>query len=182
MTVHDTDDVTPADLAEAESWRLFEAASLGRIAFMRDGAPDILPVNLLVHDRAVYLRTARDSKLAAIDVDPRVALEVDGEDDTSRWSVVMKGTAAQVTSEFEIRSAGVPHLVSWAPTPKRFVLRITPAKITGRRFAKSAVTTGAAYAVPVMDSARSSPVRSRADRPMQIPHFGPPRPQDADGA
>lgn len=178
MAARDGDHVHPATsehLTEPECWELLAAASLARLALLRpDGAPDILPVNHLVHDGAIYLRTAADAKLTSIAAEPRVAVEVDGEDADSRWSVVARGSAAQLTSEAEIHRAGIADLVSWAPTTKHFVIRIAPERVTGRRFAKTTPTTDPVYAVPVTEAARASHAKARGERPSPIPHYSPP--------
>lgn len=161
-------------LPEDECWRLLSSVPLARVALVRtDDYPDIRPINHLVHDGAIYLRTAPDAKVRTIAAHPHVAVEADGEDESSRWSVVIRGEAAQVTSEAEIRRAGVADLVSWTPTAKHFVIRITPVAVTGRRFPLDAHVAGAAYAVPLTDEARHAP-HARADRPQAIPHRPPP--------
>ena len=165
------------ELDERECWKLLAEAPLARLAFLRpDDTLDILPVNHLVHREAVYLRTGPDGKVEAVQRHPQVALEVDGQDGGMRWSVVLKGTAAQVTSESEIRRAGVARLVSWAPTAKHFVLRITPTTVTGRSFSASARASGHLYAVPVTTGSTRIVEQppARADRPFPIPHYSIP--------
>lgn len=169
------DHIAFSHLSESECWELLAATRLARLAVVRaDGSPDIRPMNHLVHDGAIYLRTASDTKLTTIESEPRVALETDGDDEDSRWSVVVTGTAAQVTRESEIRRAGISHLDSWTPTSKRFVIKIIPSSITGRRFAKSAHAAGPAYAVPLTESARTAHAHTRSERPVQIPHYSLP--------
>lgn len=164
----------PTHLEPDVCWELISRAGLARIAFVRpDGSPDVLPINIHVYDRTVYVRTAPDSKLTALAERPGVAVEADGEDDHARWSVVVHGMASQVTSESEIRRSGVEQLVSWSPTIKHFALRITPTLITGRRFAKNAHPPVAAYAVPATGTIPTSKDSPRADRPVPIPHYSP---------
>jgi nitroimidazol reductase NimA-like FMN-containing flavoprotein (pyridoxamine 5'-phosphate oxidase superfamily) len=158
-----------------ECWMLLSGESLARVALIRpDGAPDIVPMNIRVHERHVYARTASDAKLSALATERRVALEVDGEDAASRWSVVIRGEMIQVTSESEIRQSMVMSLESWTPTVKHYVLRLTPDTVSGRRFSKSASHVDPAYAVPASESAPIEDDRPRADRPNPIPHYGLP--------
>lgn len=175
----DTEREDPARLDPETCWELISAAPFARIAFVRpDGAPEVLPVNIHVYDHHVYLRTAPDSKLTAFVEEPRVAVEADGEDEHSRWSVIVHGTAAQVTSEAEIHRSGVERLTSWSPTVKHFAVRITPYLITGRSFAKGAHPPAAAYAVPATGMIPTQEP-ARADRPVAIPHYSlPPRVRD----
>ncbi|WP_345047279.1 pyridoxamine 5'-phosphate oxidase family protein [Microbacterium invictum] len=173
------EDSSRFSLGEDECWALIEAAGLGRLAVIRsDGHPDIFPVNHHVHEGSILIRSARGSKLDIIAENPRVAFEVDGEDDASRWSVVVRGTAAQVTSEMELQRIGISQLASRTPTWKPFVVRIAADAVSGRRFDVSIETAGPVYAVPATGAIDISRSRSRADRPSPIPHFSPSRPND----
>lgn len=163
----------PHHVHEEECWALLDAAMLGRLALVRpDGYPEIFPVNHQVHDGVILLRTARGAKLEMIAERPQVAFEVDGEDDESRWSVVVKGTASQITSEMELHRTGVIELASWTPTRKQFVVKIVPDSVTGRRFDRGTTTAGPVYAVAATGAIDVTQPRSRADRPTPIPHFG----------
>ncbi len=174
------DDTAPRDIDEDACWELLEIPGLSRLAFVApDGAPDIRPVNHRAFERAVYLRTAFDAKFLAIASEADVALEIDGEDADSYWSVIVRGRGAQVTSEEELHHAGVVHLESWTPAPKQFVVRITPSSVSGRRFAKTAHRTPPVYAVPQTESARAAHAGQRAERPSPIAHFEPSTPSDA---
>jgi nitroimidazol reductase NimA-like FMN-containing flavoprotein (pyridoxamine 5'-phosphate oxidase superfamily) len=166
----------PTSLTESECWGLLAIPGLARLAFVqRDGMPDIRPVNHLAYERSLYIRTAPDTKLLALTEDPRVALEIDGEDATAYWSVIVRGAAAQVTSESELQRAAVAALESWTPSMKQFVLKISPSTVTGRRFLKAPLRRPPVYAVPLTDAARTNHERHRGDRPRPIPHFGPPQ-------
>lgn len=179
MNVRDESTSPPSTrLGAEECWALASKEHLGRVAIIRpDGSPDILPMNVHVHDEHVYFRTAPDAKIASLRDDHRAAVELDGEDEATRWSVVIRGTMAQVTSEAEIRHSEVAGLSTWSPTVKHFVLRLTPSQITGRRFPKTDSHTDPVYAVPVSDGdAPDQPDSARADRPFPIPHYSlPPR-------
>lgn len=127
----------PAHLTTAECWELLEHASLGRLAVTDStGMPDVYPINFRAHEGAVYLRTARDTKLARITARPMAALEVDGEDEDSRWSVVLRGDAEQVRNEQEIHRSGVLLVQSASPKFKPYVIKLTPRSVTGRRFSR----------------------------------------------
>ena len=54
-------------LSTAECWALLQEAQLGRLAVVNvDGTPDIFPVNYIPHEGSLFIRTARDAKLAHI--------------------------------------------------------------------------------------------------------------------
>lgn len=168
------DRARPIDLDDAQCWTLLASTELSRLAFEgNDGAPDIRPVNHFVVDKSIYIRTASDAKFSAVAADARVALEVDGEDEASYWSVVVRGEAAQVTNEAELRRAGAQHFESWTATPKPFVVRVDPRSVTGRRFPKGPRIAPAVYAVPLTAAAAAEHREQRGERPSPIPHFEP---------
>ena len=121
-------------LDSAECWRLLEEAQVGRLAVAPVGEVDIFPVNFVVHDRVIYFRTAPGSKLFELTVNPAVALEIDGWDDRTAFSVVAKGTAERLESQAEIDEADRLALAPWLPTPKYRWVRITPNLVSGRSF------------------------------------------------
>jgi nitroimidazol reductase NimA-like FMN-containing flavoprotein (pyridoxamine 5'-phosphate oxidase superfamily) len=164
-------------LPTAECWTLLQEARLGRLAVIHaDGAPDVFPVNFTTHEGALFVRTARDAKLLHIAQHPLVAFEVDGETDDSRWSVVVRGSAARVTGDDELRRSGVRELESWSPTPKFFAIKITAHTVTGRRFPKRS-----GHADPLIpfegrvraDGPPEPRPPSRGEPPQPIPHHGP---------
>ena len=51
-----------------ECWAALASQTLGRLAVLgKDGAPDIFPINYLVHDERIYLRSAPGAKLVDIE-------------------------------------------------------------------------------------------------------------------
>ncbi|THE07513.1 pyridoxamine 5'-phosphate oxidase family protein [Microbacterium oleivorans] len=164
-----------AEMTTGECWTLLEGAALGRFAVQGEtGDVDIFPMNFLVHAGGVFVRSASGSKMRAIAARPRVAFEVDGEDDTVRWSVVVHGKAILLTEEPEIREAGVRHLVSWSPTAKFIFIHIVPEAISGRRFLKSPAPARVHLTEIRFPAERSFAAR----KPQPIPHFPPARTAD----
>ena len=118
-----------------ECWAALASQTVGRLAVLgKDGAPDIFPINYLVHDERIYLRSAPGAKLVDIVRDARVAFEVDAIADGIAWSVVIRGMAARLDTDDEIVASGVHDLVSANPTAKYNYVRIDPREIMGRRF------------------------------------------------
>ena len=115
-------------------WELLTPMDFGRLAVATDTGVDIFPMNFLVHDRVIYLRSAPGAKLMEITERPSVAFEADGIHDRRRWSVVVKGEARRLGFDSEIIASGVLDLWSKAPTEKWNYLAITPSAVTGRRF------------------------------------------------
>ncbi|MDR6141516.1 nitroimidazol reductase NimA-like FMN-containing flavoprotein (pyridoxamine 5'-phosphate oxidase superfamily) [Microbacterium foliorum] len=172
------------EIGTAGCWRLVEAHSLGRLAIQTlDGHPDVFPLNYLVHEGNLYMRSAPGSKLRSLIAHPQVALEVDGMDDGFYWSVVMKGTATRLNTDAAIEASGILDLVSSSPTAKHNYVRLVPETITGRRFAVrdqnsetmehhlATAQHGNAAGAHTMPRIRT-PHRT-ADKPQPIPHLRP---------
>jgi len=164
-------------LSTAECWALLQEAQLGRLAVVNvDGTPDIFPVNYIPHEGSLFIRTARDAKLAHIAHQPAVAFEVDGETEDSHWSVVVRGDAQRVTRDDVIRTSGVRGLASWSPTAKHFVIRVTAHAVTGRRFGKGGGRRDVLVPFEGPESVTSTSQAGEADRarrPKPIPHRSP---------
>lgn len=122
------------NLALDECWDLLAAHDFGRLAVATETGVDIFPMNYLVHDREIFLRSAPGSKLASITERPSIAFEVDGRRRRRRWSVVVKSEVERLGSDSEIVESGILGLKSQNPTAKWNYLRISPESVTGRRF------------------------------------------------
>jgi hypothetical protein len=177
ISMSSTQDGQVERLSTAECWALLQETQLGRLAVVNvDGTPDIFPVNYIPHEGSLFIRTARDAKLAHIAHHPAVAFEVDGETDASHWSVVVRGEAERVTRDDVIRKSGVRGLASWSPTAKHFVIKVAAHTVTGRRFGKDGGHIDVLVPFEGPDSLTSqSPPRGaeRARRPQPIPHVSP---------
>ena len=81
-------------------------------------------------------RTGEGTKLAALTISSRVAFEIDGylPESGEAWSVVVKGQAERMEHFPDIYAAEKLPLFSWQASPKQWFVRVTPAKVTGRRF------------------------------------------------
>ena len=144
-----TDPTTPhpsrlGELTEAECWTLLHRSGLGRLATAADLEADIFPVNYLVHEHSLLMRTAPGTKLDQLTHAPSVAFEADGHDSERYWSVVIRGRATRLEDQAEIIRSGVLELVSWVPTETHEFIKITPSAVVGRaieraRFGKSSL-------------------------------------------
>jgi len=115
---------------------LLEATPIGRLAFVVDGEPVVIPVNYAFVDGAVVFRTLDGQKLQAAIAHQVVAFEVDEWDASTRkgWSVLVKGRAEEVTQWAEAETLELVDLVPWAHQVWRDRwVRVTPHQITGRR-------------------------------------------------
>ncbi len=125
-------------LAEDECWARLEETQVGRLALAPAGEVDVFPINFAVSGGAIYFRTAPGDKLLELSVNPRVAFEIDGWDDTSAFSVVVKGIAERLEAQTDIDAADQLELAPWVPTLKYRWVRINPTQITGRSFSRTA--------------------------------------------
>jgi len=132
------DQPASVELDETECFDLLRNADIGRLAVqLPAGGVDIFPVNFVLHDGTVLLRTAGGTKLDSLKNEPTVAFEVDHFDyfEHSAWSVVIKGRAALVEDHDELFALLNVDIDTWHPERKPFFVRIRPASTTGRRFA-----------------------------------------------
>ena len=125
-------------LLREECYELLATATVGRIVFVWDGWPVALPVNYVLDGDDVVFRTGLGTKLLAAGGRPRVAFEVDAVDGRyeSGWSVLLHGTAAEVTDQEGRRRAG-GSVRAWARGPKEHWVRVRALQVTGRRLVSS---------------------------------------------
>jgi nitroimidazol reductase NimA-like FMN-containing flavoprotein (pyridoxamine 5'-phosphate oxidase superfamily) len=123
------------ELAEAECRRLLAEHHLGRLAIVEFGGPMVFPVNYVLDRDAPVFRTDPGSKLDAAAERDRVAFEVDAADEATRtgWSVVVRGTLAEVTDPGDLERLRSLPLYPWAPGSRTRYLRVRPSSVTGRR-------------------------------------------------
>jgi nitroimidazol reductase NimA-like FMN-containing flavoprotein (pyridoxamine 5'-phosphate oxidase superfamily) len=122
---------------------LLTGGCIGRVGFVVDGLPRVLPVNYAADtDGSVAFRTARDSMLARVAAQPAV-FEVDGFDERSRtgWSVCVQGVGREITDADDPLGLRLHDLavITWAPGLRDRWFTITPDEITGRRIPLTAV-------------------------------------------
>jgi Pyridoxamine 5'-phosphate oxidase len=124
------------ELTVAESWRLLAGVSLGRIVFTHRAMPAIRPVNHLVDDERVIIRshlgaaiTGRAGGDGAV-----VCYEADDIDPVRHtgWSVIVTGMARLVGDPAAV-SRYQQQLQPWADGQMDSVIAIEPQLITGLR-------------------------------------------------
>jgi len=123
-------------LDEETCWDLLATAEVGRVVFTEGDEIEVFPVNFALGGRSILFRSAPGSKLELVAHHPQVAFEVDEHDDEHAWSVILWGAAERMSFDDEIESSGVLSLVSWTPDEKYNYVRITPERVSGRRFGR----------------------------------------------
>ena len=108
---------------------------IGRVGFVADGKPVILPVNYVFFEGSVIFRTDAGAKLTAAAGGQFVAFEVDEVDLTWRegWSVVVQGRAEEVLDTVEVERLAALPLRPWVRGDKASFVRIMSTEISGRR-------------------------------------------------
>lgn len=125
------------ELDVATCWDLLAEERIGRVVFAEGDDIEVFPVNFAVGGRSILFRSAPGTKLALVAAHPRVAFEVDHHTDAEVWSVIVWGVAERLGFDQEIEHSGVLGLISWAPDEKYNYVRITPDRVSGRRFTRT---------------------------------------------
>lgn len=126
--------VTMSELEQDVCWRLVSKAGFGRVGFIRDGEPWILPVNSSVVEGGVVFRTARGSMLHLLAPGSVVTFEADGTDRVAQsgWSVLVRGRVKELTARPAIAEAEETGLAPWGPGVRDRWMRVEPFEVTGR--------------------------------------------------
>jgi nitroimidazol reductase NimA-like FMN-containing flavoprotein (pyridoxamine 5'-phosphate oxidase superfamily) len=128
-------------LGEDECIRLVAPGGIGRLVFAGRFDLTVLPVNYVFHDGAILFRTAQagstdeDLRTGIEHAEYRVAFEVDDFDAEARegWSVLLQGPAHHLDDPREQADAVAAGVEPWPGGDREHFIRITPARITGRR-------------------------------------------------
>lgn len=122
-------------LTRTECLELLGETGVGRVAFTGASGPQIYPVNYLVDNETVVVRTAPYTRLAE-HATGQLAFEVDDlhPESLRGWSVLVVGSSLPVDDPDEAATLRrSERLQPWADGPRNLFLRITPREITGRR-------------------------------------------------
>jgi nitroimidazol reductase NimA-like FMN-containing flavoprotein (pyridoxamine 5'-phosphate oxidase superfamily) len=122
-------------LVPAECYRLIAPRGIGRIAFATVSGLMVLPVNYVVADGTIAIRTGSGSVIAAHGNGP-VSFEADHFDLElgQGWSVLVRGEAHRVMQPGELRNLREgSDLRPWPAGEHDLFVRIVPSQVTGRR-------------------------------------------------
>lgn len=121
-------------LSERESWDLLGGMSLGRLVTAVDDEAHIFPVNFAVQNRTILFRTAAGTKLISAAINNHVLFEADDHNAAEGWSVIVQGVARTLRTDEELAEADRAQLLPWTATSKTHYVRVSPVRVTGRRF------------------------------------------------
>ena len=129
-------------LDSAEALRLLGSVSLGRIVFTDKALPTVRPVNHIVDDGAIVIRTHAGAALTSYTrqggAPVVVAYEADAIDPDTHlgWSVVVTGYAELVTDERELERYRAM-LRPWVGHAMDHAVRIRPGLVSGIRLTEA---------------------------------------------
>ena len=124
------------EIGRAECLELLATTTVGRVGFILEDRPVVLPVNYALDGDTVVFRTAEGTVLnkAALQM---IAFEVDEIDAVAHtgWSVLAQGVAQDVSDAIDTRSEHLRRLalVTWAPGHRDRWFRLDAGSLTGRR-------------------------------------------------
>jgi len=121
---------------DEECFALLGTQTFGRLAVLRDGRPEIFPVNYALDGRTIIIRTASGVKLDYGSF-AHVAFEVEQIDPQTRegWVVEFKGFAEEVTDGADAWSVHARDAAPdpWVQGPHEHVLAVRSGQVSGRR-------------------------------------------------
>ena len=123
-------------LTEQECLLLLGSVPVGRVAFVVNGPPLVLPVNFTAMGHEVVMQTSETSALALAARAGRMAsFEVDDIDEPSRlgWSVLCQGPLHALDRDEASRHSSDTLAASWFGDDRRTVVTLRPTSISGRR-------------------------------------------------
>jgi uncharacterized protein len=124
-------------LSEQECWQYLRLHTLGRVAVIVNGRPEVFPVNYRAGGGAIVFRTATGAKLGNAPM-TLSCFEIDGWDERtgSGWSVMVHGAISEITDAIDHRAAGLLELPVQpvAPGERKHWLALYAEAVTGRRF------------------------------------------------
>lgn len=133
-TKHRIVDLSVEDcLARLGSRRAPQEQGLGRLVYAVDGDLQVRPLNYVLHQGEIIVRTGYGGLVDAVHR-RNVLFEVDDGDARSStgWSVIVRGVAEEVWRSDELGPMRELPLRPWAPGHREHYLRIVPKAITGR--------------------------------------------------
>lgn len=124
----------PVELTREECVARLAAGAVGRVALSTPDGLRIVPVNYVVHDESVVIRTAAYTELGLHGPDSEAAFEIDHLDEDRRqgWSVVAVGRLERMSSE-RLEELRDNRPEPWAGGQRHLVLELAWRELSGRR-------------------------------------------------
>lgn len=120
-------------LTTRECLELLASQHFGRLAYTDQALPTIRPVNFVLHNGDVVVRTSVSGSMSRL-AGQIVAFEVDSVDPVTQtgWSVVVVGKVRPVADVDELVALADPMHRPWAPGERAYFFRISTELVSGR--------------------------------------------------
>jgi len=118
-----------------ECLKLLGQHRVGRLGYIDDGWPTVIPINYSVNDDRIFIRSLPGHKLETANKRQVACVEVDQVDEWARtgWSVVVHGPLEVITDPEVLKAAWASDPDPWIKAPRWHWLELAPLSITGRR-------------------------------------------------
>jgi nitroimidazol reductase NimA-like FMN-containing flavoprotein (pyridoxamine 5'-phosphate oxidase superfamily) len=126
---------THKDFKAEQCWELLQSRNTGRLGYEHEGRILIFPVNYLVHDEAIYFRTASEGAIGTAMPCPSVSFEIDkaNPERSGGWAVLASGPASHVEDPELLKFLwGRIMPEPWGAGLRDLFISIAPTTITGR--------------------------------------------------
>ena len=125
-------------LEDDDCYTLLSSVTLGRVGVTIAALPAIFPVNFALIQRQIVFSTGTGTKLTAALSATVVAFEADWVDEANRaaWSVQAVGRSMIVEAASDMEAAAKVAVRALAPVARPYLVKIMPARISGRRLPK----------------------------------------------
>lgn len=140
------------EMRASEAREVLGALNYAHLAVAKDNVPYVVPVHYAFDGESLFIYTTEGRKADIIRVNPEICLQAEDVEDNENWkSVMVSGTAEQLTSEDDRQKAldlilkinpkltpaiSIRWMDSWVRENIEVIYRITPRSITGRRTTK----------------------------------------------
>ncbi len=123
-------------LSYDECRRLLSTEAVGRIAYVANGSPVVLPINFTLHGGSIVFRSGRGAKLESAVMHEPVCVEIDSWNvvEHTGWSVLAKGIAEHVVDGAELEELDRLPVRPWSrPDLRHEWIRVVIEDLSGRR-------------------------------------------------
>jgi len=140
------------EMRESEAREVLGTINYAHLAVAKDNIPYVVPVHYAFDGSELFIYTTEGKKADIIRVNPEICLQAEDVEDNENWkSVMVSGTAEQLTNEDDRQKAldlilkvnprltpaiSIRWMDSWVRENIEVIYRITPRSITGRQTIK----------------------------------------------
>jgi nitroimidazol reductase NimA-like FMN-containing flavoprotein (pyridoxamine 5'-phosphate oxidase superfamily) len=156
------------EMRESEAREVLGTINYAHLAVAKDNIPYVVPVHYAFDGHEVFIYTTEGKKADIIRSNPEICLQAEDVEDNENWkSVMVSGTAEQLTNEDDRQKAldlilksnpkltpaiSIRWMDSWVRENIEVIYRITPRSITGRQTIKRSRSSEATLGKPKSDS------------------------------